>query len=291
MDKAVFGDNARFGYFRFGCYRDDWDKLVKKFEGVGSCDVTRRRLMVNHEKDTTTGWFTTSYEESTIETVFFPQSSTRLAVGAGFYVRSDALLATADVLVEGDEVKTDNGDYYEVHGERPHRVGDCFLYRDVDLRLLPFHEVGSAGEPAVTVNDARKNTKTYLETYVDNLNPARYMITYDMPNYPITRVFIDRSIDIVFSIGDPNSTPLMGHDRAPYGYEENVPITIFCIDKYDIVGAKLKWAAEAELRRVCETYPSGSQRGLERRRNNDQVLGSTMLYSTEYVLNYRRDLT
>ena len=52
-----------------------------------------------------------------------------------------------------------------------------------------------------------------------------------------------------------------------YGYEEDVPIEIYCIDKSGITGTKLMWKAERELRHVAETYPEGSRRNLIRRRD------------------------
>lgn len=152
------------------------------------------------------------------------------------------------------------------------------------------------------VEDARYRTKVYLTHATKGINPsnltkddastlAKYIVAYGNPDYPITRVFKDKRIDVIFSLGEPDSEPMLNFDQTPYGYEEHVPITTFCIDKTGITGTKLKWKAEAELRRITETYPTGSQRALERRGDNDQRLGSTILYSTQFILNYRRDTT
>lgn len=149
------------------------------------------------------------------------------------------------------------------------------------------------------VQDARQRTKTYLETYLtdsnltkdDDSSKANYIVAFGMPDYSIIRVFKDKQIDLIFSIGEPTSTPLMGHDLSAYGYEEHVPIQTFCIDKSGITGTKLKWKAEAELRRITESYPTGSERSFERRGTRDERLGSTILYSTEFMLTYRRDTT
>lgn len=155
------------------------------------------------------------------------------------------------------------------------------------------------------VDDARYRTRDYLEGWTnastalnsanltkdDDSTQVSWITCFGDPPYPMTRVFMDCDIDLVFNVGEPNSTPLMDCDQAAYGYEEHVPITVFCVDKPGITGTKLKWKAEAELRRICENYPTGSLRGLERRRDNDQRVGSMILYSTEYVLNYRRDTT
>lgn len=149
------------------------------------------------------------------------------------------------------------------------------------------------------VDDARTNTRTFLDTYLTSANileddgttEAMWIVCFGKPDYPIIEVFMQKDVDLIFSIGEPNSKPLLKHDQTPRGYLEHVPITTFCINKPGITGTKLKWQAEAELRRICETYPTGSQRALERRGDNDKLLGSTMLYSTEFWLDYKRDTT
>ena len=144
--------------------------------------------------------------------------------------------------------------------------------------------------------DPRYRTKVYLETYLDSNNllcddrytSVNYIVTFEDPNYPLIRVFNDKKIDLVFCIGDPETTPLMNADQTPYGYEEMVPITVWCIDKSDIDGEKMKWQAERELRRILETYPLGSLRSFNRISDNDVNLGSTVLHSRKFLLRYRR---
>jgi len=149
------------------------------------------------------------------------------------------------------------------------------------------------------VYDARDRTKVYLDTYLDNANLTKdddttqisFIVAYADPNYPLLRVFNDKAIDLVFCVGNPESQAVLDSDHYPIGYEENVPITVWCIDKASITGTKLRWKAEAELRRICETYPLGSVRSLERLRDNDANLGSTILYSREFNMKYVRDTT
>jgi len=152
------------------------------------------------------------------------------------------------------------------------------------------------------VSDARSQTKTYLTTYLrnaqltkdDDATQVSFAIIYANPDYRLTLEFYAPydPVDLLYVIGTPNSTPLMDPvTQKPYGYEEHVPIEIVCIDKTGITGTKLRWKAEAELRYVTETYPTGSLRSLERMGDNDQNLGSTILYSAKYILNYRRDPT
>jgi hypothetical protein len=105
------------------------------------------------------------------------------------------------------------------------------------------------------------------------------------------RVFNDKNVDVIFTVGEPNSNALKSHDKTICGYIEHIPITVSAIDKTGITGTKLKWKGEAELRRIDETYPLGSIRLLEKRRDQDKILGSTIMYSTEWILTYRRDTT
>ena len=149
------------------------------------------------------------------------------------------------------------------------------------------------------VDDARLRTKVYLETWLNNANLMKdndtsqvaFIVAYGNPDYPLTQIFNDKNVDLVFSIGDPDSEAIADSDHYPIGYKETVPIIIFCVDKTGITGAKLRWKAEAELRRVIEQHPEGSQRSLEKIRDNDKNLGSTILYSREFALKYVRDTT
>ena len=148
------------------------------------------------------------------------------------------------------------------------------------------------------VSDARSNTKVYLDTYLDSAEltddegaPVIWKVAYANPDYPLVNVFWGKLVDLLFSVGEPDSRPLMNFDMIPYGYEEHVPISIECVDKPFVTGEKLKWKGEAELRRIVETYPAGSLRSLSGRRSDDRELGSARLYSTRVTLNYRRGIT
>lgn len=149
------------------------------------------------------------------------------------------------------------------------------------------------------VSDARTTSRTFLDTYLtaaniledDGATEAMCIVCFGKPDYPITEVFKQNEVDGVYSIAEPDSEPILDTDLTPCHYRERVPIDIYCIDKPGITGTKLKWQMEAELRRICETYPTGSQRSLERRGDNDRLLGSTMLYSTRFILDYVRDTT
>jgi hypothetical protein len=142
------------------------------------------------------------------------------------------------------------------------------------------------------VDDARDRTKVYLDSYLtaanltkdDGSTLANFIVCFGSPDYPMERVFIDRGVDLIFSIGTPDSEAL----PVGIGYIENVPITVFTVNKPGITGTKLRWTAEEELRRVIETYPLGSLRTADRMSDNEQNLGSTVLYSVTYTMRYKR---
>ena len=144
-------------------------------------------------------------------------------------------------------------------------------------------------------DDARHRTKVYLEEHVNNANltedddstTVKFIVAYAFPDYPWLRVFQDKSVSLVFAVDTPETEAL----PVAVGYLENVPITIWCINKAGISGTKLRWKAEAELRRVAETYPVSSLRTLTRLTDNEKNLGSTVLYSVTYNLRYKRYVT
>jgi len=285
MDEAKWG-TMRWGYFRWGVFRDDWDTLLKVFEGVASHDVTRRRLVLGDTRDSITGWYPRSFTETTVEGVLIPRASSHLALKAGTYVRTDALFLTADGFEEGDELEDGFSKFWEVKAIREISIGDSFRNRECDLSSIPLHGL-SYSTVAPTVEDARSRTKTYWETYLDddNLQNKGYIVAFSDPDYPLLKVFKDKGIGFIFTIDQPDSEALIGHAETPYGYQERVPTHVLTLD------TKMQWLGERELRRITESYSTGSQRRLGRKISHDRWLGSTRLYDTEFPLIYLRDRT
>ena len=287
MDKAIIG-YMRIGYFRIGVFNDAWDTLLKQFKNLGNCTVTRRRLQLDSPRDSVTGWWTKSFHEETVEMPIITKGTTRSLLPPGTYVRTDALGLTADPVVEGDEILGNNTNY-EVEAVRPHYLLDSFVYRECDLILLPFQNLTGHTYTESTVEDARYRNKVYLETHLDDDALPNYIVAYGEPDYPLVRVFREKGIDLVYSLNEHTSDTILDSTHYPIGYKEHVPITTLCINKNNIEGTKLMHQAETELRRVAETYPMGSLRALTSRRPQTKSLGSTVLYSAEYMMDYMRD--
>lgn len=145
--------------------------------------------------------------------------------------------------------------------------------------------------------DPRERTKTWIETYYtagdamkdDGTSQLGVQVMYESPDYPMELEFKAPSVvDVIVAIGQPNSSALIGHDRTIQAYEEHVPIKIYAVNKSGVTAVKAIWQVEAALRTVAEEHPEGSQRDFENRRPATQVLGSTTLYGSEWMLSYRR---
>ena len=151
----------------------------------------------------------------------------------------------------------------------------------------------------MVASDARSRTKIYLEAKITDVNLTKdddttelsYIVAFGKPSYPLTRVFTDKDVDLIFSVEEPVSTPLIQYDMTIWGYKEKIPITVYCIDKSDVTGELIKWKAKRELRLVFESYPFGSVRHTIDEVDNDQVIGGTTVYSCTFTLNYRRNKT
>jgi hypothetical protein len=272
-------------------YIPQWDQLVSQFKLLNvTFNVTKRWLTLG-TADSVTGWFAKHYSESTIEIILILKGSTPSLLPPGTYVRTDALGLTADPVEVGDEIETDVGEYYEVKTVRQHWIADSFHYNECNLTLLPFPNLTGGTYTTSTVEDARYRNKVYLQTWLNNAALPNYIVAYGEPDYPLIRVFKDKAVDLVYSLGEHTSDSIIDSDHYPIGYKEHVPITTLCIDKTNIEGTKLMHQAETELRRVAETQPLGSLRALTTRRPQTKTLGSTTLYSAEYIMEYQRDKT
>lgn len=149
------------------------------------------------------------------------------------------------------------------------------------------------------VDTAQYRTKVYIAGYwvaaditKDNgIDLASMLIAFDWPDYPLTRVFIDKAIDAVISVGQASSNVILDANHYPIGYHEKVPITLATMDKAGITGIKLLAKLEAELRKISEVNPLGSVRRITGEQPKTQRLGAFYLFSSEYVMDYKRDLT
>ena len=247
-----------------------------------SAEVTRHALQLDAQ-DSVTGWFDVTWNESTIDMIPQGRGATALTLAAGAFARRQITAFTADVVKVGDRIENAAGKFFEIKTVEEEWDLNSFLYRKCVLTELPF---AGLSYPTTTPDtaDARYNTKDYWEEYINTTTLQNYnwIVCYSSPPYPIIRVFRDKYYDINFTVGQPNSTPLIQGDQTIYGYEEHVPTGIWTLD------TKLNHLAETELRRIAKDYSEGSHRTIDRRTSRVVDLGSTQLFHTEFILNYRR---
>ena len=177
--------------------------------------------------------------------------------------------------VDADRTEADHywNNYYIKYGSGPNSGME---------RLVTHFDSGTDTLTHAAFPNAVAATDTYVISSIST--QVSFIVCYGNPDYPIERVFIDKNVDLVFSIGTPDVESL----PVGIGYVEKVPITIWTIDKTGITGTELRWKAEAELRRIIETYPLGSLRSWERISDNEKNLDGTILYSVTHVMRYKR---
>lgn len=259
-------------------------------------EVTLRTLSLGSQ-DSKTGWYGKSFDTSTIDMPIFPKGLTQVALQLGVFPKYDLTGFCNVPIREGDEILDKLGNYYGVDYVTNYNVGDIFYYADCALTLLSMH----ADRPTTSgtwpsYGDPRYRMKVWLDAYLNNANLLKdngstqvsFITMFDGADYPLSRVFTDKQVDLVYSIGESTSKGLYSQSKSLYGFVETTPINICCIDKTGITATRLKWQAEAELRRVCETYPFGSLRLMDTRRDTTQTSGSIIIYQTEFMLTYKR---
>ena len=149
------------------------------------------------------------------------------------------------------------------------------------------------------VDEARKRTKVFLDTYLtalnmkkdDGITVALFITAYGLPDYPLSRVFIDKAVFHIFSVEEAQTSAILDSDHYPLGYKESVPVTMMCIDQVGFTATKRIWDAEHEFRRICEENPTGSVRRITGSKPTPERLGSTWLWSITYAMDYVRGLT
>lgn len=195
-----------------------------------------------------------------------------------------------------DTIGTTGDVYYDAED-----IGDFVLhatgYVYYETTIIGQYTTADSFPNLETAIDARYMTKVYLERYLKPTNllqdhgaPAVYAVIYAYPPYPIDREFNAASdpVDLLFLVGEVESNPVRGLKLETFGYDESVPVTVCCVDKTGLTGTMLKWTAEAELRRVLETYPYGSIRAIKASKGEPQRMGTFTVYSSTVTLRYVR---
>jgi len=109
------------------------------FKGNPSFDVTHSALLLG-DRDTTTGWYSKNYSESTIQMIIIQKESQSMALKMGYYVNLDALGLTIDTVKVYDLITDIFNRTWEVESVKPIIVGDTVKYFKCDLKEMPLYE-------------------------------------------------------------------------------------------------------------------------------------------------------
>jgi len=249
-------------------------------------EVTRQELVLDAQ-NTTTGWYDVHYNDSTIEMSIQPKNNANTIYEAGHKPRNLFNGLTADLVKEHDRVIDKQGVLYEVLTVEPFCKGSTVEYFTTELEQVN-EDLAAASYTASSSDDSMHRTLSFLNTYLLAANLPNFITAYSYPKYGLSRVFIDKAIDIVFSFSKPTTKALYQADRSIYAYEDDVPIVVSAIDK-NVAAEILLWQAETELRRIWQTYAFGSLRIMNTNRDKTTYQGALTLRSAEFTFTYRRD--
>ena len=251
--------------------------------------VTLRKMVLSPMRDPDTGWYLWHYEDESATIALAPKGSAQSWNLAGKVCKYDYVgVSTSNVEVD-DLIVTAYGRTLKVVTASKVWLNGYYKWTMCELEQYALGSEGSPGEPSITGNDARERILTFLNTYLVDLTPLRFIVAYDTPTYTIEKLFIEKGLDLVFGIGEPVSTMLKNCDQYPYGYRESVPVTMYAVDKGTVSATKLTYAAEAELRKELAAHPFGSLRSMDKRNKRNIEAGAFIIYATEYILTYNRD--
>jgi len=296
LTQGFWRQNVRLGYL---------GELFTKLEKQNlNLQVTRRQLSVTETRDSITGWRQVSFAEDTIKMYIETHGVAASQLPAGVYVREDAVGISYDYLDVCDQIVTSTDVYFEVESRQDHWLANSFLYHEYQLHELPLRQediqISTVSTWKTSPADPRSRTKLYLDEYlndsaiVDNDGTQLdYAVIFNDPPYHLRHEFRTAHTPIygLYIINQPtNSEALLNANQTPYGYDEDVPIEICTVDSLNVTGVALNWRMEAELRKVLEEHPTGSQRKLQKREPLT-IMGSDRIYRTQWTMPYRRGTT
>jgi hypothetical protein len=258
-----------------------------------SFDVTRGELVLG-ARNLITGWYIPHYNLSTIKMIIYPKGTNISNIEAGQITRYNNTGLTSAVVAEGDQITNKFNEVFQIIAVDAYQLGDNFDHYNCQLETLPLENLISnpyslyAYSVAISAESATYRTKVWLETFLVNTYLPSFIVGYAYPSaYPLTRVFKDEAVDLIFSISSPDSTATFQGDKSYYGFEETIPITISAVDK-DVKGQVIIDQAESELRRLCDEHVYGSIRLMKLSKPKTVRQGIFTIYSSDFSITYRR---
>jgi len=273
-----------------------FDAIVAELESVegASADATLGTLTLG-SREASTGWRAVTYPTSTIHMPIVPQGTVFNYMGVGLFAYESALGITDDTVKLGDQIKSSDNRYYSIAGVEKVYWLNKFAFWKATLLEVPAWEAapGTLTWSKTRLGDARINTRTFLSTYIrnaqitkdDDSTTATWASMFSKPPYPAVQEFraASSAVQGLYVVGKPSVESTLG-----VRYDEDVPIDIKTVNSTGCTGTALNYKMEDELRYACDKYPHGSLRLIGPIKDSKKQLGFTVLYSTTFILKYRR---
>jgi len=276
--------------------------------GTSDFDIVRYAITYG-ARDGWNGWRTITWTQTTTEdAIIVPKGITLASRIAGLYPRLDAVALTKSTFAVGDFLRHTEGVipvYYEVQGIKDLYPLDSatLVWRELELSQVTMHEAkpGATTWTKTRSEDPRHKIKDWIDGYArsaqitkdNDSTQATWACIFSNPPYPLSAEFraAASAVQGLYVVDNPNSTPVVGHDKYIEGYIEHVPTHIITVDSTACNGTALQWKMVEELRYVNETYPFGSCLLMESQRPHDIDIGGMMLHDCEWTLQYERNTT
>lgn len=269
---------------------------------MASANLTRRALSLGNQ-DSTTGWYSPTYTETTIKGLIQPAGAVIAELPVGNYARYPHTLFTTYTVAVGDEIKDAFTDCYVVRSVDKWVYLDQFSHYQCQLeKRSPYAQRPTTSgtwhlDSASLKTDQRYRTKLWLDTYLepsdlelDNGTTDAVVKTMfsNPPEIPISQLFITKTIDGVFSIDKQAAEPINAYDHSPYAFIETVPITCYAVDKAGLTATNLIEQMEQEIRHVCTDHPLGSLRSIQSTGYRCTNIGGVKLWEATVTVRYIR---
>jgi hypothetical protein len=261
-------------------------------------------------RDKKTGWRMFRYDANgKIEGFMILKNAVRLvsalrSYGVYFKDEYDGIFLTRNLLEWKDRLILDERLFEVKDVEELLNGSDSIgFYVGKLAKVIPPKNSGLQTSSRSGFYDSRDQVREFLVSNIDGNNLTRdddstradHCVMYDNPDYSLLKEFsgIDDPVDGIFVVGIPNSVPVADSDHTVISHDENVPVLVYTMDKVGVSGARLQGKMESELRCVCDSdsVRTGSMHvHLERRGERKIRVGSSFMYSTEFVFKFSRDV-
>jgi len=121
------------GSSRVGVREPYFDSIIAKDLTV---EVTRKKRLLGSSQNSTTGWFTVTWEDVTIDAVVTLSRGSRQELDAGIYGSQQGIIRTADPLNAEDRIVFQGVIYVVLNPVREIRKGEGFMHREATISKL-----------------------------------------------------------------------------------------------------------------------------------------------------------